>query len=80
MHLTFFLITTTGFSSTLLDRLQKLEVASGSDGRLGPRNAKSTAVQIDAAEVRRMDMRSNKQRCSRARDGAEQLRLPRDAG
>ena len=40
----------------------------------------SASVQIDAAEARRMDMRPDKDCSGSARDGAEEMRLPRDAG
>ena len=38
------------------------------------------SVQIDTAEARHMDMRPDKGCSGRARDGAEEMRLPRDAG
>lgn len=38
------------------------------------------SVQIDAAEARRMYMRPDKDCSGSARDGAEEMRLPRDAG
>lgn len=37
-------------------------------------------VQIDAAEARRMDMRSDQEGSGRTRYGTEEVRLPRDAG
>ena len=38
------------------------------------------SVQIDTAEARRMDMRPDKGYSGSARESAEQMRLPRDAG
>lgn len=46
-----------------------------------PLRAECTAsFQIDVTEARRMDMRPDKDCSDRARDSAEQMRLPRDAG
>ena len=38
------------------------------------------SVQIDTAEARRMDMRPDKDCSDRARDSAEEMSLPRNAG
>ena len=40
----------------------------------------TASVQIDTAEARHMDMRPDKGCSDSARDGAEEMRLPRDAG
>lgn len=40
----------------------------------------TASVQIDAAQARRMDMRSDQERSDRAGDGTEEVRFPRHAG
>ena len=52
-----------------------------SQWRLWADNVGCTAsVQIDAAQARRMDMRSDQERSDRAGDGTEEVRFPRHAG
>ena len=51
------------------------------EGRVWVNNVGCTAsVQIDAAQARRMDMRSDQERSDRAGDGTEEVRFPRHAG